>query len=226
MMTAVIRDDELKVLQAGAQDLGLDLSTDQQAALLAYLDLLERWTGVYNLTAVRSRPEMLVTHVLDCLAVVQPVLAQLVTQGKTHASVLDVGSGAGLPGVVLAICLPQLKVTCIDTVAKKAAFIQQAALQLKLANLKSVHGRVEKHAQQYDVVCSRAFASLLDFVSWTRNCLREGDGVWMAMKGKPPEAELAALQGIELLSTHELHVPGLNADRCLLWLAPTAVEAL
>lgn len=220
MKSLATREDELGVLQSGAEQLGLHLSTDQQALILAYLDLLERWTGVYNLTAVRSRPEMLVTHVLDCLAVVQPVLAQLDKQGKFHASVLDVGSGAGLPGVILSICLPQLSVVCIDTVAKKAAFIQQVALQLKLSNLKAIHGRVEKHDQQYDIVCSRAFASLADFVSWTRRCLRLDDGVWMAMKGKNPEAELAVLSDIELLSIHTLHVPGLDAERCLLWMTP------
>lgn len=220
MMTAVSREDELKTLQSGLQALGLVLPLETQESLLAYLDLLERWTAVYNLTAVRERSEMLVTHVLDCLAVVLPMQTHLTQQGKAQATVLDVGSGAGLPGVVLALCLPQLQVTCIDTVGKKAAFIQQAALHLKLANLKSVHGRVEKHAQKYDVVCSRAFASLADFVSWTRNCLHEDGGVWMAMKGKAPAAELEALTGIALLSEQALQVPGLGAERCLLWLAP------
>jgi 16S rRNA (guanine527-N7)-methyltransferase len=164
---------------------------------------------------------MLVTHLLDCLAVVQPLRRQLGEMPPAGAPrLLDVGSGAGLPGLALAVCLPQLQVTCIDTVAKKAAFIQQAGLQLGLKNLKAVHGRVEKHAGQYDVVCSRAFASLADFVSWTRGCVAP-KGVWMAMKGKQPQDEINVLEKVDVFHVEPLAVPGLQAERCVVWMRPS-----
>jgi 16S rRNA (guanine527-N7)-methyltransferase len=134
---------------------------------------------------------------------------------------LDVGSGAGLPGVVIAICCPEVAVSCVDTVAKKAAFVQQAALSLKLPNLQGVHARVESLTQPFDVISSRAFASLQDFTAWSSGALAEG-GVWMAMKGKHPGDELAQLKGADVFHVEQLHVPGLDAERCLIWLKPTA----
>jgi 16S rRNA (guanine527-N7)-methyltransferase len=120
--------------------------------------------------------------------------------------------------VVIAICCPELQVECVDTVAKKAAFIQQAALQLKLPNLRGVHARVENLAGPYHVICSRAFASLPDFVAWSGGALAQG-GVWLAMKGKRPDDEMAALPPqAEVFHVEQLTVPGLAAERCIVWM--------
>ena len=142
---------------------------------------------------------------------------------RGHAvKLLDVGSGAGLPGVVMAICCPEVDVHCVDTVAKKAAFIQQVAATLRLPNLRGVHARVESLAGPYDVVSARAFASLPDLVNWSARALGEG-GVWLAMKGKHPADELAALPaGVQVFHVEPLQVPGLAAERCIVWLRPVA----
>jgi 16S rRNA (guanine527-N7)-methyltransferase len=194
--------------------LGLALSPAQQQQLLDYLDLLGKWNKVYNLTAVRDPQQMLTQHLLDCLAVVQPL-----TQRLPHAqSVLDVGAGGGLPAVVLAVACPQWQVSAVDTVAKKAAFIQTAAHSLGLPNLRGIHARVEDLAEGYDLVCSRAFASLADFTSWSAAALKPG-GVWMAMKGRVPDEELAALPpGVRVDEVQLLQVPGLQAQRCVVWM--------
>ena len=127
-------------------------------------------------------------------------------------------AGAGLPGVVIAITCPDVSVTCVDTVAKKAAFVQQVAAALKLPNLKGLHARVETLSRPHDVICSRAFASLLDFTTWSHGALAP-HGVWMAMKGKHPEDELAALpQSTKVFHVEQIQVPGLDADRCIVWL--------
>jgi 16S rRNA (guanine527-N7)-methyltransferase len=214
-------------LRAGAQALGLALSDAQVDQLLAYQDLIQKWTKVYNLTAVRDPAEMLTHHLLDSLAVVLPLQKQVVAMRVSGAMaadapvrLLDVGSGAGLPGAVIAICCPQVSVHCVDTVAKKAAFIQQVAVSLKLPNLRGIHARVENLTDTYNVVSSRAFASLLDFVTWSQKCLAE-QGVWMAMKGKHPADEIAALPAFaQLFHVEPLVVPGLDAERCILWLSP------
>ncbi|RYG06684.1 MAG: 16S rRNA (guanine(527)-N(7))-methyltransferase RsmG, partial [Burkholderiales bacterium] len=177
--------------------------------------LIQKWNKVYNLTAVRAPAEMLTHHLLDSLAVIGPLRRQL--QYKP-SRVLDVGSGAGLPGVVLSICCPELTVDCVDAVAKKAAFIQQVAVALKLPRLRGLHQRVETVTGPYDLICSRAFASLADFVAGSQDALAP-EGVWMAMKGKLPELEMAALpSGVEVFHVEQLRVPGLDADRCLVWL--------
>jgi 16S rRNA (guanine527-N7)-methyltransferase len=212
----------LPALQKGLDGLGLVLSADQQAQLLAYMDLIAKWTKVYNLTAVRDANEMLTHHLLDSLAVVAPLrreLAKLVLpEGQTQLSLLDVGAGAGLPGIVIAITCPEVSVTCVDTVAKKAAFIQQVAATLKLPNLKGLHARVESLTQPYDVVCSRAFASLVDFTTWSQSALA-GHGVWMAMKGKHPDQELAVLpESVKVFHVEQLQVPSLDAERCIIWM--------
>ena len=208
----------LPALQTGLDALGLDVSAQQQDLLLAYLDLIGKWTKVYNLTAVRDANEMLTHHLLDSLAVVAPLRRELARMTPTPFSLLDVGSGAGLPGVVIAITCPDVSVTCVDTVAKKAAFIQQVSATLKLPNLKGLHARVESLTQPYDVVCSRAFASLPDFVSWSRGALAD-HGVWLAMKGKHPEQELAALPDeVQVFHVEQLQVPGLEAERCIIWM--------
>ncbi len=205
-------------LRAGLQALGLVLDDGQVAALLDYLSLIQKWTRVYNLTAVRDPREMLTHHLLDSLAVIVPMQRQLAALGAGESlRVLDVGAGAGLPGVVLAICCPALTVHCVDTVAKKAAFVQQVAVSLKLAHLRGIHARVESLTEPYDLVCSRAFASLVDFTTWSSAALAP-QGVWMAMKGKDPQAEIDALgANVQVFHVEPLHVPGLDADRCLVW---------
>ncbi len=212
----------LPALQKGLHDLGLVLTSEQEEQLLAYMDLIAKWTKVYNLTAVRDADEMLTHHLLDSLAVVLPLrreAAKLVLpEGQNQLSLLDVGAGAGLPGVVVAITCPNIFVTCVDTVAKKAAFIQQVAATLKLPNLKGLHARVESLAQPFDAVCSRAFASLLDFTTWSQGVLA-GHGVWMAMKGKHPNQELSELPaGVQVFHVEQLQVPGLDAERCIIWM--------
>jgi 16S rRNA (guanine527-N7)-methyltransferase len=204
-------------LSAGARALGLSLSAPQQQQLLDYMGLIQKWNKVYNLTALRDPADMLTHHLLDSLTAVAPLRRH--TQGQA-VRVLDVGSGGGLPGVVLAICMPELAVTCVDTVAKKAAFVQQVAVSLKLPNLRGVHARVESLTDPYQVICSRAFASLPDFVTWSRSALAEG-GVWMAMKGKHPQDELAALPPeVQVFHVEPLAVPGLDVDRCMVWMKP------
>lgn len=201
----------------GLSTLGLSLSQQQQDQLLDYLDLLGKWNKVYNLTAVREPMEMLTHHLLDSLAVINPLRRH--TQGRA-IQLLDVGSGGGLPGVVIAICCPEIKVTCVDAVAKKAAFIQQSAGALELPNLRGVHTRVESMTQQFDVVVSRAFASLVDFTQWSQGTVAE-QGVWMAMKGKYPEEELAVLSTeVSVFHVEQISVPGLGAERCIIWLKP------
>ena len=204
-------------LAEGATALGLSLAPAQHAQLLAYLDLLAKWNKVYNLTAVRDPAEMLTHHLLDSLAVIAPLVRH--TQGGA-ARVLDVGSGGGLPGVVIAICCPEMSVACVDAVAKKAAFVQQAAGVLGLSNLRGVHARVESITEHYDVITSRAFATLADFTQWSAGSLGE-DGVWMAMKGKHPTDEIAALPpSVAVFHVEQLTVPDLDAERCLIWMRP------
>ncbi len=215
-------------LRVGLAGLDLALSDVQVTALLDYLALIQKWTKVYNLTAVRDPDEMLTHHLLDSLAVVAPLRRQLTNLGL-HAEtggalrLLDVGSGAGLPGVVIAICCPDVRVDCVDAVGKKAAFVQQVAVSLKLPNLRGIHARVESLNDKYHVISSRAFASLLDFTNWSVNALAE-QGVWMAMKGKHPADEVVALPlGVEVFHVEQLMVPGLGAERCIVWMHPAVV---
>ena len=225
-------------LKDGVQALGLDLSEAQFTQLLDYLALIQKWNKVYNLTAVRDPAEMLTHHLLDSLAVIGPLRRQLMSvrpelvegrggeKGLRQAQperikLLDVGAGAGLPGVVIAICCPDITVTCVDTVAKKAAFVQQVAVALKLPNLRGLHARVETLAEGYDVVCSRAFASLVDFTNWSRSALAPA-GFWLAMKGKQPADELAQLPAdVVVFHVEQLAVPGLGAERCIVWMKPS-----
>jgi 16S rRNA (guanine527-N7)-methyltransferase len=202
-----------------AAALALDLPLDEDAAksLLRYIDLLQRWNGTYNLTAVRDPREMLVQHLYDCLAVIGPMRRVLGSTGR----VLDVGSGGGLPGVVIAVTCPAVEVTCVDTVGKKVAFIRQAAAELALPNLRAEHARVESmQLSTFDIVTSRAFASLSDFVRLTRHLLSPS-GAWMAMKGRRPDDEIAALSDdVDMFHVEQLAVPDLTAERCLVWMRP------
>lgn len=219
-----VTDDNLRAtLMAGLEALQLNLSQEQIDQLLAYQAMIGKWTKVYNLTSIRDPSEMLTHHLLDSLAAIPALQRYLGSAGlSTGSRLLDVGSGAGLPGVVMAICCPAVDVTCVDTVAKKAAFIKQAALALKLPNLTGLHARVESITQPFDVICSRAFASLADFTNWSAAALAP-QGVWMAMKGKRPSDEMLALpENTVMFHVEQLQVPGLDAERCVLWLRPVS----
>ena len=203
-------------LEQGLKQLQLELNEAQAGQLLDYLELLQKWNRVYNLTAVRDPQEMLTHHLLDSLAAVRPLQRHVEQNGAR--TLLDVGSGGGLPGVVFAICCPELQVSCVDTVGKKAAFIQQVAAGLRLSNLRGIHARVEKLTDTYDVVSSRAFATMKDFTDWSEQALTN-DGVWLAMKGKEPVDEMAQLSaGVEVFHVEQLTVPMLDAQRCIVWI--------
>lgn len=219
------------LLDAGLQGLGLALDARARQRLIDYLALIGRWNRVYNLTAVRDRSAMVTQHLLDSLAVVPALRRHFAARtlgdgpGEDGADasgvrVLDVGSGAGLPGVVLAITEPGWSVTCVDAVAKKAGFLRQVAAELALPNLEAVHSRVEdlQSAPGFDLITSRAFASLADFIAGSRHLLRPS-GAWVAMKGKMPRDELAALPpGARVFHVEPVTVPGLEAERCLVWM--------
>lgn len=215
-------------LVAAAQQLGLSLSDSQIEQLLAYQGLIQKWNKVYNLTAVRDPQAMLTQHLVDSLSLLPALLRHA---GGRPLRMMDVGSGGGLPGVVVAICAPQIDVTCVDAVAKKASFIKQVAAELGLRNLHGEHSRVEAlEVPPFDLITSRAFASLLDFTSLTRQHLKPGaesgaksDAIWLAMKGQHPAEELAALPpDLDVFHVEQLQVPGLDAQRCLIWIKPRA----
>ena len=220
---AALENDLRSTLLSGLAALQLELSEQQISQLLAYQEMIGKWTKVYNLTSVRNPSEMMTHHLLDSLSVVPALQRYLQGAGLAQGSgLLDVGSGAGLPGVVIAICCPAVNVTCVDTVAKKAAFIKQAALALKLPNLAGLHARVESITKPFDLICSRAFASLADFTNWSVGALAQ-QGVWMAMKGRHPTDELLNLpKNIAMFHVEQLKVPGLEAERCVLWLRPVS----
>jgi 16S rRNA (guanine527-N7)-methyltransferase len=203
--------EELRIILTA---LGLDPNPAQIAALSGYLDLLQRWNATYNLTAVRERSAMLTQHLADCLAVVAP-LRRYRAQGR----LLDVGSGGGLPGVVIAALMPQMDVTCVDAVGKKVAFVRQVAGALQLPNLKGEHARVEDlNLPVFHVITSRAFGTLDLLVRLTDRHLA-ADGVWLSMKGRVPEEEMTALPAaVEVFHVEQLAVPALDAQRCLVWM--------
>jgi len=209
-------------IAAAACRLGLTLPEQGVARLARYVDLLQRWNATYNLTAVRDPDDIVTQHVVDCLAAVAALHRRF---GPSGLRVLDVGSGGGLPGAVIAAVRDADRVVCVDAVRKKAAFVQQVAVELSLRNLTAEHSRVEAlRADPFDVVTSRAFAALPDFVRLTASHLKEG-GVWMAMKGKRPEQEIAALpESVEVFHVEQLEVPDLVAERCLVWMRPGAVQ--
>lgn len=220
-MTAGVSSNPYEsTLRQGESVLGLNLSDTQIAQLLGYHALIQKWNKVYNLTAIRDPAEMLTHHLLDSLAIVAPLNRHVVRQTAGAAgNMLDVGAGAGLPGVVVAICCPQISVTCVDAVAKKMAFVQQVATELKLSNLKALHARVETLTDKYDIITSRAFATLLDFVTGSRAALKPDTGVWLAMKAKDTSAEVAALPvNVSVFHVEQLSVPGLDAERCIVWM--------
>lgn len=205
-------------LALAAAALGLTLSSQQVEGLLRYLDLLQRWNGTYNLTAIRDEQGMVSHHLVDCLAIVGPLRRRL-DSARAGMRILDAGSGGGLPGVLLALMHPCWEVICADAVGKKVAFVRQVAGELGLTNLHAVHTRLEQYrAAPFDLVTARAFASLPDLVRLTSALLKPG-GCWMAMKGQVPADEVAALpREIEVFHVEPLTVPGLDAHRCLVWM--------
>ena len=190
----------------------------QRSQLLRYLELLQRWNRVYNLTAVRDATDMLTLHLADCLAALPSIAA------RHPARLLDVGSGGGLPGMVLAIMLPNTHVVLNDAVQKKCAFLQQVGATLRLPNLEVVHARVETlTCEPFDCITSRAFSELAAFVELTRHLLAQ-NGAWAAMKGRVPTAELDALPHDIDARVEPLSVPGLDAQRCIVWMQPHAAS--
>ncbi len=226
--TAPVSGDGARLvrLQAASLQLNLGLSPAQLQGLMDYLTLLQRWNKVYNLTSLRDPEEMLSLHLVDCLAVLPALRAWVCKRAARNAGaprLLDVGSGGGLPGVVLALLHPGWTVHCVDTVGKKASFIRQVAADLRLPNLTGLHARVESlppEPARYDVVVSRAFASLADFTSVSARLLAD-QGVWMAMKGKLPSDEMVRLPaGVQVFHVEQIQVPGLDVQRCLVWMRP------
>ncbi|QYF95178.1 16S rRNA (guanine(527)-N(7))-methyltransferase RsmG [Massilia sp. PAMC28688] len=200
------------VLADGVKELGLDISEQQHAQLLDYLALLFKWNAVYNLTSVRDPMQMMTHHILDSLAAV-PAFA-------SAANVLDVGAGGGLPGMVLAIARPQMKVSMIDTVHKKTAFLTQVKAELGLANVTVYTMRVEQLqvSDKFDVITSRAFADLSDFVNWSGHLLAEG-GEFIALKGTaPPEEQERLPKDWRVRLLQPLQVPRLQAERHLVFI--------
>lgn len=211
-MAVFQREELMRTLADGARTLQLSLSDAQLAQLIDYLGLLAKWNAVYNLTAVRDPAQMVTQHLLDSLAAV-PAFADA-------KNVLDVGAGGGLPGMVLAIARPDMRVSMIDTVHKKTAFLTQAKAELGLANVTVHTARVEqlKVSEKFDVITSRAFAELNDFVTWSGHLLKEG-GRFIALKGVRPEEEIARLPaGWKVAGVQPLNVPGLNAERHLIFI--------
>lgn len=191
-----------------AAGMGVTVTQAQAELLIEYLNLIEKWNRVHNLTAVRDTEKMLSHHILDSLSV-QPYL--------TCKNLLDVGSGAGLPGIPLAIINPDVNITLADSNKKKSAFQSQAVIELGLSNVVAISGRIEayKPDTKFDGIISRAFSEIEMFVAFTRHLLAK-DGYWYAMKGILPEAELAALpEDVSVFSLHELNVGLLNAQRHL-----------
>jgi len=199
-------------LDSGLASLGVALSPHQHDALLTYLRLLSKWNRVYNLTAIDTPERMLTHHLLDSLAIL-PCLGD--------GPLLDVGSGAGLPGIPLAIARPELAVTLLESSDKKCGFMRQAVIELGLRRVAVAHARVESHRPDpgYAQIVSRAFSDLAQFVRLTRHLLVTG-GRWLALKGQRPDAEIAALRGVRVFDVLPLDVPGLQAQRHLIILEP------
>ena len=209
---------EAQAIRSASAELGVSLTVDQAARLASFAALLVKWNRVYNLTSLDKPEQVLTHHLLDSLSIV-PHLEQLA--GGRSLRILDVGAGGGLPSIPVALALRAMRVTALDSVQKKVAFLQQVQLELGLANLEAVHSRVEQYrADPFDVIVSRAFATLTDIVHLTSHLLAQG-GVWAAMKGSYPAEEINALPStVELLSAVKLRVPLLGAERHLIVLRP------
>ncbi len=200
-------------LTTGLDALGLSLQPAAIAALLAFIALIEKWNKAYNLTAIRNKEDMVGLHLLDSLAILPHL----------HGSrIIDIGTGAGLPGIPLAICCPEREFTLLDSNAKKTRFVQQAILELKLKNVTVCHQRVEDYrlSQGFDSILTRAFASLPDIIALTAHLCAK-NGVLLAMKGQQAEAEMAqaADKATAQITLIPITVPGIAAERCLVRVA-------
>jgi 16S rRNA (guanine527-N7)-methyltransferase len=215
-MMAHIDTTALKtMLSAGVQELGLAMNEAQIDKMIAYLLLLSKWNSVYNLTAIRDPREMVKQHLLDSLSA-----APAFVQAK---NVLDVGAGGGLPGMMLAIAFPDTRISMIDTVSKKTAFLTQAKTELGLGNVTVYTGRVEELQvkEKFDVITSRAFSELCNFINWSGHLLADG-GQFIAMKGVAPAQEIERLPaGWKVTGMQPLSVPGLDAERHLVFVQRT-----
>ncbi len=207
---------QTELLASGIAEMGLDVTLEAQTKLLQYLSLLNKWNKVYNLTAVRDPLEMVTLHLLDSLSALPHVNSK---------NLLDVGSGGGLPGIVLAICKPELQVTTIDTVQKKAIFMRQVKGELGLTNLTVVYARVESYlpAEKFEAIISRAFSDLALFVDLTKHLLAP-TGKWLAMKGQLPLEEIQALN-VKVNKINPLTVAGLQAERHLIVIEKPVLES-
>ena len=194
-----------KLLYDGLSAIHLSLSDEMVSKLLAFIDLIEKWNKTYNLTAIRYRQDMVNLHLLDSVAILPYLEGQ---------RIMDVGTGAGLPGIPLAICRPDIAFHLIDSNAKKTRFVQQAILELKLPNVHVTHSRIEAFISEkkFDMVLTRAFASLPDIIELTQHVLGE-KGVLLCMKGQVPQEELIGISANTTLIP--LNVPHIEAERCL-----------
>lgn len=208
----MIAATESELLSSGLDTLGLDYSDTQKSQLESYVELILKWNKIYNLTAIRTLREAITHHLLDSLAAV-PVLKTHMKSGQTTC--LDVGSGAGLPGLVFAIMQPSLQVTTLDAVQKKVAFMQQAIASLGLKNAQAMHARIEDYQKDdgFDLITSRAFSTIEHFVNCSRHLLSP-DGKFLALKGKL-ETDQYLPEGWKIESTHALNVPFLPEERNL-----------
>lgn len=211
----------LEQLEEACKALLLKPTANQKAQLIEYLSQLLKWNKTYNLTAIRDPKQALIQHVFDSLAVVKPLTDYFSGQDIKQARILDVGSGAGLPAVILAVMMPTSHIYCVDPVEKKMTFVRQAAGVLKLSNIEAIHTHVEKlEAEPFDVVTSRAFASLEDFAQLAGSKVKKS-GILLAMKGKDPKEEIEILQKNTTWTVEKiepLKVPQLDAQRCLIWM--------
>jgi len=209
------------LLSAALSDLHLAADRKGRGRILAYVSLLQRWNAVHNLTGTQDAEELLQQHVVDCLAIIGPLRRHA---GDRALTVLDAGTGAGLPAVIVAILQPDWTVAAVDAVGKKVAFLRQVCGDLGLTNLHPRHERLERlspHEGAFGVVTCRAFSSLSQFVEATRHVI-EPTGVWLAMKGRRPETEIRDLPtDCQLFHVEPVTVPGLHAERCLVWMKPT-----
>ncbi|MDO5640546.1 MAG: 16S rRNA (guanine(527)-N(7))-methyltransferase RsmG [Neisseria sp.] len=205
--------DNKQKLQQGLQAMELSLTTAQQLLLLEYVALLKKWNSTYNLTALRDEATMISHHILDSLTLLPYV--------EGAQTLMDVGSGGGMPGIPTAICRPDLQITLLDSNTKKTTFLQQAVIELGLHNVTVASGRVEAmHDKKVDVVTSRAFAELADFISLTKHLLND-KGYWAAMKGVYPYEEIAHMpDNVEVVKVDKLNVPGLDAERHMVLMQP------
>jgi 16S rRNA (guanine527-N7)-methyltransferase len=215
-MSGFDRELLTSMLSQGVQSLRLNLSVEQIDKMIAYLELLSKWNSIYNLTSIRDPKEMIKQHLLDSLSAAHAF--------KDAKNVLDVGSGGGLPGMILAIVYPEIRISMVDTVSKKTAFLNQARTELGLANVTVHTARVEtlQVEQKFDVITSRAFSELSNFINWSGHLLSEG-GRFLAMKGVSPDQEIERLPlGWTVTTIEALQVPGLDVERHLIFIEKNA----